>query len=449
MTLTALSEYGKGFQIKVLGALLTDKKFLLNVRDILKENYFSAQSHQWIVREILKYFDEYHTCPTMEVLQIEYRKIDQDILKVAVKEELKHSYESTQEDLEYVKDEFASFCRNQEMKAAILESADLLKSGNYEGIRNLIEKALKAGQEKSIGHEYKKDVETRYREDYRPTIPTPWDPINALFAGGLGPGDLFLICGGPGVGKSWLSIALAANAVMLGYNVNYYSLELSEDYVARRFDSYFTGYSVEELKVKREEVESLMKELPGNLVIKEYPPKSASISTIEAHIQKCEDEGHKPDLIVIDYLDYLRVSRSTRYTERKDEIDDVYIAAKGLAKSLGIPVVSPSQVNRMGAREQVIEGDRLAGSYDKLMVTDGAISLARSKEDKVLGTGRIHVMKNRYGGDGITYNIHMDTNNGRIEFAEISEEVSIPAPGERPKLSSLSKQAIADFFSNA
>ena len=40
MTLQKLSAYGKGFQIKVLGALLTQKDFLINVRDTLKSEYF-------------------------------------------------------------------------------------------------------------------------------------------------------------------------------------------------------------------------------------------------------------------------------------------------------------------------------------------------------------------------------------------------------------------------
>ena len=42
MTLQKLSQYGKGFQLKVLGALLTDKTFLLNVRDVIKEEYFDS-----------------------------------------------------------------------------------------------------------------------------------------------------------------------------------------------------------------------------------------------------------------------------------------------------------------------------------------------------------------------------------------------------------------------
>lgn len=446
MTLNSLQEYGKPFQIKVLGALLSDKKFLLDVSDTIKESYFGSQAHQWIVHEILKYFAEFHTTPTMEVLQVEFKKIDNDVLKVAVKEELRRSYESSQDDLDYVKQEFTAFCRNQEMKAAILESADLLKTGNFDGIRSRIEHALKVGMEKDIGCDYKLDVESRYREDYRPTIPTPWSPLNDLFSGGLGPGDLFLICGGPGIGKSWLAVAIAAEAVRLGYNVNYYTLELAEDYVARRVDSYLTGYSVEELRSHRQEVDALMESLPGNLVIKAYPPKTASLMQIEAHMQQCKDDEKSPNLVIIDYLDYVRPSKGSRYSERKDEVDDVYVGAKALAKTWEIPIVSPSQINRQGAREDVAEGDRIAGSYDKTMVMDMGISLARKKEDKVLGTGRIHVMKNRYGPDGMTYNITMDTNNGRVEFEGLLEDKKTSgAPAKAPAFN-LNKEAIAKFF---
>ena len=103
-------------------------------------------------------------------------------------------------------------------------------------------------------------------------------------------------------------------------------------------------------------------------------------------------------------------------------------------KELKIPILTPSQVNRMGARDSVIEGDKAAGSYDKMMVADICLSLSRQKEDKVLGTGRVHVMKNRYGQDGMTYKVKMDTNNGHIEFegkAMTHEEVEGSPAGPR------------------
>ena len=86
MTLQKLSAYGKGFQIKVLGALLTQKDFLINVRDTLKSEYFDTDTHKWVVDKVLKYFDKYNTTITMDVLKAELQKVDKSakqIIKVA------------------------------------------------------------------------------------------------------------------------------------------------------------------------------------------------------------------------------------------------------------------------------------------------------------------------------------------------------------------------------
>jgi replicative DNA helicase len=435
MTLKRLQEYGKGFQLKVLGSLLTDKTFLLNVRDVLHDSYFDADSHKWIINEITGYFDTYHTVVTMDVLKVELQKLDNEVLKVALKEELRNSYNASKDDMEYVQEEFSTFCKNQEMKQAILASADLLKEGDFDGIRTNVEQAMKAGMDKNIGHEYNKDIETRYRTDYRPTVPTPWPIFNDGIQGGFGPGDLAIVFGNPGGGKSWTCVAMAAHAVKMGFNVNYYTLELGEDYVGKRFDCYFTGYSIDEVNGHRDEVQKVVEGLKGKLIVKEYPPKGATVNTVKSHIQKCMDMDHKPDLVVIDYVDYLRAPSKGKYAERKDEIDDVFIATKGLAKELKIPIITPSQVNRMGAKDNVIEGDKAAGSYDKMMVADVCISLSRQKEDKVLGTGRVHVMKNRYGQDGMTYNIKMDTNNGHIEFEGKADPADLLEEENKPKFS--------------
>lgn len=442
MTLRSLQQYGKGFQLKVLGSLLTDKSFLLNVRDVLTEDYFDADSHKWIINQINNYFDKYHNTVTMDVLKVEIQKVENEVLQVALKEELRNSYEASQADLEYIQEEFTTFCKNQEMKSAILNSADLLKEGDFDGIRNQVEKAMKAGVDKNIGHEYNKDIEARYREDYRPTIPSPWPIFNDAIQGGFGPGDLGIVFGNPGGGKSWTMVAIAAHAVKMGYNVNYYTLELGEDYVGKRFDCYFTGNSIDEVNNHRKDVQKIVEELKGKLIVKEYAPKSASVNTIKAHIQKCIDMDHKPDMVIIDYVDYLKAPSKGRFSERKDEIDDVFIATKGLAKSLKIPILTPSQVNRMGAKDSVIEGDKAAGSYDKMMVADLCISLSRQKEDKVLGTGRIHVMKNRYGMDGMTYNVKMDTNNGHIEFeGKVEASDLLDGDNSKPKFN-ISREAM-------
>ena len=420
MTLTSLNQYGTHFQIKVLSSLLTHKEFLTNIHDILSEEYFDNQAHQWVIKEILRYYDKYHTTPSMDILKVELQKTENEVLKLSIREQLKAAYQSSDEDLKYVQEEFSTFCKNQQLKKALLNSVDLLKAGNFDGIKHLVESALKAGNDKNVGHEYNKDIESRFREDSRATISTPWDRVNDILQGGLGNGDFGLIFGNPGGGKSWSLVALGGYAVRMGYNVLHYTLELGEEYVGRRYDAFFSKIPVDKVLKNRDKIEEIIPELPGELIIKEFPTGRATISTIESHIRKVEDLGTKADLIIIDYVDLLSTKKRT--ADRKGEIDDIYTSTKGLARELDVPIWSVSQVNRAGAKDDVIEGDKAAGSYDKIMITDFCMSLSRKAKDKVNGTGRFHIMKNRYGMDGLTFGVKADTSTGHFEVHDYNAE---------------------------
>ena len=420
MTLVNLNQYGPTFQIKVISSLLTHKEFLTNIHDIISEEYWDNQAQKWIIKEILNYYDKYHTTPSMDVLKIEMKRIENEVLQLSIKEQLKLAYQASDDDLEYVREEFSKFCKNQQLKKALLNSVDLLKAGDFDGIKYLVESALKAGQDKNVGHEYSKDIESRFREDARTVLPTPWGRVNDILQGGLGNGDFGLIFGNPGGGKSWSLVALGGYAVRMGFNVLHYTLELGEAYVGRRYDAFFSKIPVDKVLKSRGKVEEIIPELPGELIIKEFPTGRATISTIESHIRKVTDLGVKPDLVIIDYVDLLSTKKRT--ADRKGEIDDIYTSTKGLARELDIPIWSVSQVNRAGAKDDVIEGDKAAGSYDKIMITDFCMSLSRKAKDKVNGTGRFHIMKNRYGMDGLTFGVKADTSTGHFEVHDYNED---------------------------
>jgi replicative DNA helicase len=448
-TLNSIDSYGVNFQTKSISALLTHKEFLLTIQDVLSEDYFQNQAQKWIIREIIKYFQKYHCTVSMDVLKVELKKIDNEVLQISIKEQLREAYKSSDEDLKYVEEEFSNFCKNQQLKKALLTSVDFLNAGDYDSIRSIIDNALKAGQDKNIGHEYNKDTESRYRQDHRTIVPTPWPEINDLLQGGLGNGDFGLIFGNPGGGKSWSLVALGGYAVKLGYNVIHYTLELGADYVGRRYDAFFTNISVSDIMNHKNQVDEIIPTLEGQLIIKEFSPGKASISTVESHIKKCIDLDFTPDLIIIDYVDLLRSKKTNR--ERKEEIDDIYMSTKGLAKSTQLPVWSVSQVNREGAKNDIIEGVSAAGSYDKMMVTDVAISLSRKRQDKVNGTGRFHIMKNRYGMDGMTYQATINTSTGHFEingeFNGIDEEDTQPSHNTTFKnIDSVDKSLIRSKF---
>lgn len=414
-SLDTLSKYGQSFQAKVVSALLTDKTLLDTLNEIIHKKFFESEANKWIVSEIKDYYDEYKAAPTLDVFKVKVSNIDNGTLAKSVVEQLKIVYTQIgKEDLQYVKDEFSSFCRNQNLKEVIVQSVDLLKAGNYDKIKELVDRAMKVGVESELGHEYIEDYIKRVEEISRTTIPSAWECVNELMDGGLGPGELGVIVAPSGVGKTWVLCALGAAAVKAGRSVVHYSLELSEHYVGQRYDTVFTQVPSADLKENKDDVLEKIKRLKGKLLIKYFPPKGISSKKIEAHLEKMIAAGNRPDLIIIDYADLL-LSHSNKSDSTYGEQGGVYIDLRGMGGELGIPIWTASQTNRSGIDSEVIEADKVADSYAKVMNADFIMSVSRKSKDKLNNTARFHIMKNRFGPDGITFPSKMDTNKGLIE----------------------------------
>jgi replicative DNA helicase len=411
-----LSEYGYGFQVKVLSAMFTDRIFLQQIADIIQADYFESDSNSWLLDVILEHFRQYKAPPSKDVLKVKVTEIENDILKTAVLEQLKEVFRFMEsDDLSFVKDEILKFCKNQEIKRAIMDSVNLLKMGNYDEIKSKMDSAMKAGADTNIGLDYINDVASRYNEAARHTITTGWDVIDDLMDGGLAPGELGVVMAPAGIGKSWMLINIGANAVRAGKTVIHYTLELNENYVGQRYDSVLTGINAQTLKHHQDTVEEKMKTLPGSLIVKYYPTKSVGVMALKAHIEKTIMQGKPPDLIVVDYGDLLKVNTKK---DKHEALEDLYEELRGMAGEYKIPIWTASQAGRSALEEDIIEADKIASSYGKVMVADFLMSLSRKVEDKMSGTGRGHVIKNRFGPDGITLPSKINTNNGQFEFFE-------------------------------
>ena len=410
-----LSSYGYAFQIKVITALLTDKSFLQQISDIMLSSYFESDANGWIIDTILEYHKEYKSSPTLEVMKVKMEKVDHDVLKEQIIAHLKDAWKFTEsEDLEYIKDQALDFCKNQEIKKAILGSVDLLKNGDYDGIKAKVDNALKAGADKDIGHDYMTDIEARYTDAVRHVQATPWEVINELTDGGLGKGELGVMVAPAGIGKSWALMNVGADAVKKGKTVLHYTLELNEAYVGLRYDSVITGIANQNLKHYQEDIKEQLEKLKGELIIKHYPTKSVSVMGIRSHVEKCIMQGKKPDVIIVDYADLLRGHGQ----EKRHELEGIYEDLRGMAGEYEIPVWTASQANRSALEEDIIDASKISESYGKVMVADFVLSLSRKVADKLAGTGRWHVIKNRFGPDGITLPSKINASNGKMEIYE-------------------------------
>ena len=420
----SLDGYGVSFQRHLISSLMTDKPFLKGVYDVLSSEYFSHNAHKWLIDKLLEHYNKYDTCIPVQAIIVALKDghLDEEADFAA---EVKQICQLKEVDVEYYKDVLVNFLKVKKGKQTIMDHANKLNNGeDVEALIEELEIVKKIGGDRNVGHEYDKDIEARFVEDIRHEIPTPWSKINEHIQGGLGKGDFGLIFGNPGGGKSWSLVALGGHAVQMGYNVVHYTLELDEHYVGRRYDAFFTKIPVQDVLKHKETVIDTVSKLKGKLIIKDFAMGKATLNTVKSHLQKIEDVEFKPDLVIIDYVDLLKSGRSS--TDRKQEIDDIYTSTKGLARELEIPIWSVSQVNRAGAQDKIIEGDKAAGSYDKIMITDMCLSLSRTKEDKVNGTGRFHFMKNRYGMDGMTFSVEADTSTGRFivsDYTDLDDDV--------------------------
>ena len=435
-----ISEYGYSFQIKFIVCLITDKLFLEQIVDILDEKYASNDAFRWLIKEIREYYNEYKDVITMNVFKIKIQEIDSDLLQVNVKDVLKEVFKNMEAtDLDYIKDKSLDFHKSQVLKDAIIRSAEILeRDGDTDEIKSIIDIAMQAGVERNLGHDYLQDIEERYSETARITSPTPWDIMNELMQGGLGAGELGVVVAPAGIGKSWVLAAMGAYGISKGLNVVHYTLELNEAYVGLRYDSIFSGVEGQNLKYHKEEVMEKLFKLDGNLTIKYYPTKSCTVNTLSAHLKKVITFGEKVDMVLVDYADIMK--DINKHTEMRHALGSIYEDLRGLAGEMQIPIWTASQANRSALDEDVIEASKVAESYAKVMTADFVMSLSRKIEDKIGNTGRFHVIKNRFGPDGLTYPAKINTNIGKIEIYESS---SVQGKGVQHKINNRDNQTKA------
>lgn len=159
-------------------------------------------------------------------------------------------------------------------------------------------------------------------------------------------------------GKSLFLQNLAVNWCLMGLNVLYVTLELSENLVSLRLDSMFTRETTKDvvkdidnaalklLSIKKGKTETGIK--PGRIQIKKFSEAGTTVNDIRAYIKEFEVQtGLKIDAVCLDYLDLLypnsaKVDINNTFSKDKYTSEEL----RGLAAELNILCVTASQLNR-------------------------------------------------------------------------------------------------------
>jgi len=282
-----------------------------------------------------------------------------------------------------------------------------------------MKKAVSVGLPSSTGHDFFEDAEARFIKINRQVCPTGLARLDAkdIFRGGLGRGEIGVVTANTGVGKSHWLVAMGANAMRSGKNVLHYTLELTEHAVGLRYDSNLCDIPSNEVQDRKKEVLEKYEEMElGRLIIKEYPTGAATSITIRNHIEKLLLKGFSPSVIIVDYADIMRSTKS--YDSLRHELKLIYEELRNLSMDLHIPVWTASQANRDSANSDIVGLENMSEAYGKAMVADVVISLSRKAMEKSTGHGRLFIAKNRAGKDGLVFPIHIDTSKSKFEIVD-------------------------------
>ena len=320
------------------------------------------------------------------------------------------------ENKEHIISTAIDFCRKQALKKAMMKSVKLIQESSFDQIEKEIQKALTLGTDNNFGHDYQKDAAARFVVKSRNPTTTGWEQIDEITRGGFGVRELAVVIAPTGAGKSMVLVHQGATALELGKTVVHYTLELADTIVGQRYDSCITGVGLKDLIHSKDIVMEKIKDVPGQLIIKEYPTKSASTKNLENHIEKLLKRGIKPDVVIVDYADLLRPRRTS--SEKRHELENIYEELRAIAQKYECSVLTASQTNRGGLNAEVITMESISEAFNKCFVADFIYSLSRTPTDKQSNKGRIFIAKNRNGPDGLVYNAFVDWSNVKIKILQ-------------------------------
>tara|TARA_R110002110_G_scaffold179391_1_gene384869 strand:+ start:89 stop:1456 length:1368 start_codon:yes stop_codon:yes gene_type:complete len=421
------SRFGKDFQEKLCHLMLKDRPFCDQITEVLNLEFLDYEHLRVFVDIMLKYRERYKIHPSYSIMETRIRCEVNNYSK-ALKEKLINFYKviMATHDLpqeKYIKESSIEFCRKQVLKSAMMKSVRLIKTSSFDEIQGVIESALKLGTDNNFGHDYIKDFEERYTITSRSPISTGFEKIDDICNGGLGKSELGVVIAPTGAGKSMVLVHLGAEALKVGKTVVHYTMELADTIVGNRYDSCISGIALADLFSNKKRVLETIQDVEGQLIIKEYPTKSASTETIKNHIERLRKRGIEPDMIIVDYADLLRPVKATR--EKRHDLENTYEELRAIAQIYKCPLWTASQTNRSGLNAEVITMEAISEAFNKCFVADFICSLSRTVQDKQANKGRFFIAKNRNGPDGLVFPTFVDWSKVDIRMLDRTSADSI------------------------
>jgi len=350
----------------VLGGMLLDNHACNLVLPVLRAEHFYREAHRRIYNAMIDLNERGSPVDIVTLTEaLRQRGQLQDVGGATFVAELANRV-PTAANVEY----YAKIVREKAILRGLITTATEIATEAYEGqtdvekFVDVAESRIFAIAEQKVTTEFFpvsellppaiKEVEKLFdRKEMITGVPTGFHDLDKMTSG-MHKGDLVIVAGRPGMGKTALALNMGTTAsLQTGIGVAVFSLEMSKEQLVLRMLCSEAEVNYQNVRSGRLHEKDFARlagaagQLHQALL---YIDDSAGLSILELRAKarrlkrEIQARGGQLGLIIIDYLQLMR--GSGRSDSREQEISEISRSLKALAKQLELPVMALSQLNR-------------------------------------------------------------------------------------------------------
>ena len=415
--------------------LLKSDEFCQKVIPFLDKNYFIDKHEQILFEEIHKYYGKYNASPKAAAIKIEVQSRN-DLTEPVYNESMKILDADVEpiSKVDFLINKTEQWCQERAIVNAVYKAVNVIggddKKTPMSALPELLTEAISTSFDKSVGHDYIDEADERWefynRKELK--IPSGLEHFDYVLRGGFPSKTLGVIMAGTGVGKSLFMCSMTSNLVDTGHNVLYITLEMAEEKIAQRIDQNLLNLNSEELEVVAKDsflkrFDNLKLKTKGQLVVKEYPTKSAHAGHFRALLKELKmKKNFVPDLICIDYLNICASMNSAKSASSYEQIKSTAEELRALSMEFDVPVLTATQTNRQGFSDADVEITSVSESFGLPMTADYFFAITTNDKLRDEGLIRFTQLKNRYGDPADRRNWLLNVDYAKMKVTDLDQQ---------------------------
>jgi len=263
-------------------------------------------------------------------------------------------------------------------------------------------------------------------------LPTGVMELDAALGNGIPRGQLGMLIGGAGDGKSMGLNHICGASMRSGLFCGYATLELPEHVVQARLIANVTGESIDSILEGSTAAKAKLERMKlGTCMVKPFTPQMTTVDDVTNWVKECEDkEGRQMDVLIVDYADKCTTRLKNTGSKKTKEQDGLYTTMELVYEGFRIHAEArktwtwtASQAGRRSSKDKkrVRDLDDVSDSMGKVRVADVAITLNVNDDGTMI---EWFVGKNRTGKSRIKV--------GPLPVDWATGSMTVRPPGDNP-----------------